>query len=561
MLSGRYPSDEFAELRPRVTWDRVNGTGRARGRAPSRWPSPTPARFPIADSTACSCSAPSATARASASSTKRWCSRRAPARRFCSAPRRGASSRSRTTACIVSPAPGAARQDAVLEGRSGRPSDRARLCHRQAGARAAPSAPGRRRRQRLEREHGLDALAAANLLQYLDDQQRAVDAVPDDRTLLIERTSDDLGDWRVLVLSSLGSRVHAPWAMAVTRAHSRRAGRRRRDDVGRRWVRRAAARRRDAPPDPALMLPDPDEVEAPDSAPARIDGALRRALPRSGGPRAAAAAPAARRARAAVAAAQARRGSAVGRGALRIVSDHPRDLSRGPARRLRSAGAGRRAAADPQPLDARRDDRIAHAVAVCRVAAVQLRRQLHLRRRRAARRAPRAGAVGRSVAAARADRRSRAARSARHRAPSKRVEAELQHLPRALSRAIDRRRARPAAAHRRSHARRDRAHVRCPAWPDAAVPALLDGAPGHRAADRRRAAARRRRGRGALSRCARHAAARRACRRRCSSRSPIALGDLVKRYARTHGPFTRRRRRRCAIGLPLGADRSRARRA
>ena len=92
---------------------------------------------------------------------------------------------------------------------------------------------------RLERDHGLDRCAATNLLQYLDDQQRAVDAVPDDRTLLIERTRDDLGDWRVLVLSSLGSRVHAPWAMAVTRAHSRRARPRRRGDVGRRRLRGA----------------------------------------------------------------------------------------------------------------------------------------------------------------------------------------------------------------------------------------------------------------------------------------------------------------------------------
>ena len=62
---------------------------------------------------------------------------------------------------------------------------------------------------------------------------------------------------------------------------------------------------------------------------------------------------------------------------------------------------------------ARRQRRIAEAVAVCRVAAVRLRRQLHLRRRCAARRAAGAGAVGRSVAAARSDRRHRAARPAR----------------------------------------------------------------------------------------------------------------------------------------------------
>ena len=48
MLSGRYPSDEFAELRPRVTWDRVAGTHRRPGKAPSAWRSPTAARFPTA---------------------------------------------------------------------------------------------------------------------------------------------------------------------------------------------------------------------------------------------------------------------------------------------------------------------------------------------------------------------------------------------------------------------------------------------------------------------------------------------------------------------------------
>ncbi|MGH9174699.1 MAG: DEAD/DEAH box helicase, partial [Vicinamibacterales bacterium] len=113
---------------------------------------------------------------------------------------------------------------------------------------------------RLEREHGLDRLAATNLLQYLDDQHRAVDVVPDDRTLLVERTRDELGDWRVLVISSLGSRVHAPWAMAVSV--------RIRDELGVdaeiMWGDDGFVVRlpeTDAPPDPALMLPDPDEVE------------------------------------------------------------------------------------------------------------------------------------------------------------------------------------------------------------------------------------------------------------------------------------------------------------
>ncbi len=91
-------------------------------------------------------------------------------------------------------------------------------------------------------------------------KQRAVDAVPDDRTLLIERTKDDLGDWRVLVLSSLGSRVHAPWAMAVTARLREELG----VDIETMWGDDGFVVRlpgMDKPPDPSLMLPDPDEVE------------------------------------------------------------------------------------------------------------------------------------------------------------------------------------------------------------------------------------------------------------------------------------------------------------
>ena len=69
--------------------------------------------------------------------------------------------------------------------------------------------------QRLMKHHDLDAQAAENLMRYLADQAAATGSVPDDRTILIERTRDELGDWRVCVLSPRGGRVHAPWAMAA----------------------------------------------------------------------------------------------------------------------------------------------------------------------------------------------------------------------------------------------------------------------------------------------------------------------------------------------------------
>src|SRR5690606_29890398 len=69
---------------------------------------------------------------------------------------------------------------------------------------------------RLTREHDLDRVAAENLLRYLQDQAAATSGiVPDDRTVLIERVRDELGDWRISVLTPFGGRIHAPWAMAV----------------------------------------------------------------------------------------------------------------------------------------------------------------------------------------------------------------------------------------------------------------------------------------------------------------------------------------------------------
>src|SRR4029079_6329475 len=89
----------------------------------------------------------------------------------------------------------------------------------------------------------------------------AVQAVPDDRTLVIERTRDELGDWRVLVLSPLGSRVHAPWASAATARIREELG----VEAETMWgddgfvVQLPEG---DVPPDPMLLIPDPDEVEA-----------------------------------------------------------------------------------------------------------------------------------------------------------------------------------------------------------------------------------------------------------------------------------------------------------
>ena len=67
----------------------------------------------------------------------------------------------------------------------------------------------------LMRDHALDAFAASNVVQYLAEQAEATGSVPSDRTIVVERFRDDLGDWRVCIHSPFGTPVHAPWAMAI----------------------------------------------------------------------------------------------------------------------------------------------------------------------------------------------------------------------------------------------------------------------------------------------------------------------------------------------------------
>src|SRR5262249_9118421 len=68
---------------------------------------------------------------------------------------------------------------------------------------------------------GLDGRAAANLVRYLDEQAEATGTVPDDRTIVVERFPDEIGDWRVCLLTPFGARVHAPWALAIEERLSR----------------------------------------------------------------------------------------------------------------------------------------------------------------------------------------------------------------------------------------------------------------------------------------------------------------------------------------------------
>jgi ATP-dependent Lhr-like helicase len=117
---------------------------------------------------------------------------------------------------------------------------------------------------RLLREtHDLDERAATNLLQYLRDQAEATGAVPDDRTIVVERYLDEMGDWRVCLLSPFGGKVHAPWALAIGAAFRRGGDGSRSADVL--WTDDGIVARvpeAEEPPAVDLVLPDADEVES-----------------------------------------------------------------------------------------------------------------------------------------------------------------------------------------------------------------------------------------------------------------------------------------------------------
>ena len=78
-------------------------------------------------------------------------------------------------------------------------------------------------RQRIS-DAGLDEWATDNLLHYLTEQREATGSLPDDRTIVLERFRDEIGDWRVVVHSPYGRSVHAPWALAVAARMRERFG-------------------------------------------------------------------------------------------------------------------------------------------------------------------------------------------------------------------------------------------------------------------------------------------------------------------------------------------------
>ncbi|HEY0709498.1 MAG TPA: DEAD/DEAH box helicase, partial [Polyangia bacterium] len=157
---------------------------------------------------------------------------------------------------LVSPAPGEPGKMPFWRGESaGRTVELGRMIG--ALTREVLTLPRSAARAALHKRHNLDPRAADNLLMYLRDQVEATEVVPDDRHIVVERTRDELGDWRVCVLSPLGGRVHGPWSMAVTAKVRAELG----IDVETMWTDEGFVVRfpeSDEPPDAGLMMPEPD---------------------------------------------------------------------------------------------------------------------------------------------------------------------------------------------------------------------------------------------------------------------------------------------------------------
>ena len=256
MLAGFYPSDEFSELRPRITWDRTRNWLTPRqgvkriailngGTIPDRGlygvflsgNHTKPVRVGELDEEMVYEARTGETFLLGAST---W--------------RIDEITHDRV---LVSPAPGEPGKMPFWHGdKLGRPIEFGRRIG--ALVRELRELPRGAAITKLTREHDLDPQAAENVLRYLADQELATKEVPDDRMLVIERVRDEAGGWRVCCLTPLGSRVHAPWAMAAM-AKLKAAGR----DVEAMWTEDGFMLRfpdTDEPPDIGALLPGPEEA-------------------------------------------------------------------------------------------------------------------------------------------------------------------------------------------------------------------------------------------------------------------------------------------------------------
>jgi ATP-dependent Lhr-like helicase len=256
MLAGRYPSDLFAELRPRVNWDRATGEV-----------SPRPGALQLAVANAGTIpdrglfrvTLPDGSRVGELDEEMVYESREGDVFLLGSSAWRIARITHDRVEVVPAPAEGAARMPFWHGDSLGRSLETGRAVGRfvREVGRLEPEAA----ESELQTRYHLDELAARNLSAYLGEEREATGAHPTDQTVVVERFRDEIGDWRLVLLSPLGARVHAPWAMALRHRFRDRYG----TDVDAIWSDDGIAFRfpdSDSPPDSADLILDPDDVES-----------------------------------------------------------------------------------------------------------------------------------------------------------------------------------------------------------------------------------------------------------------------------------------------------------
>jgi ATP-dependent helicase Lhr and Lhr-like helicase len=250
MLDGRYPSERFAELRPRLVWDRTAGT--IRGRKGARQLAVTNAGT-IPDRGLYGVHLPDG--RRVGELDEEMVYEARPGQTFLLGATTWRIEDITRDRVIVTPAPGVPGAVPFWKGDGiGRPAELGRAIG--AFAREAVGAEP----EALAEAYDLDRRAAENLVAYLREQQAATRVVPSDETIVVERFRDEIGDWRLCILSPFGGRVHAAWGLAL----SRRIRDERELEADAIWsddgivVHLPDA---DEPPPADLVLIEPDEVE------------------------------------------------------------------------------------------------------------------------------------------------------------------------------------------------------------------------------------------------------------------------------------------------------------
>ena len=206
MLDGRYPSSEFAELRPRIVWDRIAGTFRARPGA--RQLAVTNAGT-IPDRGMYAVTLPDG--RRVGELDEEMVYEARPGQTFLLGASTWRIEEIGRDRVIVTPAPGLPGAVPFWKGDSmGRPKELGEAIG--AFSRWAVG----QEPEALAADYDLDRRAANNLVEFLREQEAATQVIPSDRAIVVERFRDEIGDWRLCILSPFGGRVHAAWGLALT---------------------------------------------------------------------------------------------------------------------------------------------------------------------------------------------------------------------------------------------------------------------------------------------------------------------------------------------------------